>query len=71
MIDFDANLAAALYFAGVWDAPDTMEDDGPRMIAAADLFDCEHNPASCDYITEPADPYVGIEEATYCQVHAA
>lgn len=69
MIDTAANLASALYFSGVWDAPATMEDGGPRLLSDADLFDCEHQPGVCDYITEPDDPYVGIVGGTYCQVH--
>lgn len=74
MIDYDANLMAALYATGTLDVPADLDgagSDDPRMLAEADLFDCEHQGSACDFITEPADPWAGIEEVTYCQVHGA
>lgn len=69
MIDTAANLASALYFAGVWDAPALMEDGRPRYLSEDDLFDCEHQPGVCDYIYEPEDAEVGIIGGWYCQMH--
>lgn len=71
MIDRDANLASALYFLGVWDVPETMGDDEFRLIPAGDVDSCETRPERCDWMYDPAEPEVGLEAHTYCQVHSA